>query len=115
MVSGLEPHHWRLAPRYRHGHRIIEVAELVERGEWTSYGDISQVVYGHARAGMAVGSAARSAGFSHPHRVLQYTGQIPAEWTNHEGRGAAHLPSFSGQRVLRSMMIYLRTGGTRQS
>jgi alkylated DNA nucleotide flippase Atl1 len=90
MVPGVEPQHWRLAPRYRQSHRIIEVAELVRRGEWTSYGDISQAVYGHARGGMAVGSVARSAGFPHPHRVLQYTGQIPAEWIDQEGRGSAY-------------------------
>lgn len=97
MIPGIEPQHWRLTTRYRRGRRIMEVASLVKPGEWTSYGDISQVVYGHYNGGLAVGSAARAEGFPNPHRVLQYTGQIPAEWTDREGRG----PEYCAQ-LLRS-------------
>jgi alkylated DNA nucleotide flippase Atl1 len=89
LVAGVEPQHWRLAPKYRLSRKIIQVGGLVEAGEWTSYGDISQVVYGHFRGGLAVGQVVsrlpeRDAW---AHRVLLYTGQIPAEWRSDDGLG----------------------------
>lgn len=87
-VPGVEPQHWRLTPRYRLSRRIVEVGGLVRPGEWTSYGDISQVVYGHAKAGQAVGMVvSRSPECeAFAHRVLQFTGQIPSEWFDEQGR-----------------------------
>jgi alkylated DNA nucleotide flippase Atl1 len=89
QVPDISPQHWRLTPRFRLSREIVEVGHLVKRGEWTSYGDISQVVYGHARAGLAVGRVAASptSNFPNPHRVLQYTGQIPDEWRDGQGGG----------------------------
>jgi alkylated DNA nucleotide flippase Atl1 len=89
LVPGVEPQRWRLAPKYRLSRKIIEVGGLVEAGEWTSYGDISQVVYGHFKGGLAVGqvvSRLRECD-AWAHRVLLYTGQIPAEWRSDEGLG----------------------------
>ena len=95
MVPGVDPQHWRLAPRFRLSRKILEVAELVREGEWTSYGDISQVVYGHAKGGLAVGRVASTVpDFPNPHRVLLFTGQIPAEWVDAEGRGPEHCASL---------------------
>src|SRR6266496_4174968 len=51
LVPGSDPQRWRLLPRYRQRQQIIAVARLVDRGEFTTYGDISLVVYGHARGG----------------------------------------------------------------
>lgn len=80
-VPGVEPQHWRLAPSFRLGRAIIDVANLIERGEWTSYGDISQVVYGHYKGGPAVASAIRnSPDFENHHRILRYDGEIAPDW-----------------------------------
>jgi hypothetical protein len=62
LVPGLEHQHWRMAAKYRLSRKIIEVGGLVGRGEWTTYGDISQVVYGHAKGGLAVGRVAAAFG-----------------------------------------------------
>jgi alkylated DNA nucleotide flippase Atl1 len=111
-VPGVDPQHWRLAPRFRLSKKIQEVAGLVLPGEWTSYGDISQVVYGHAMGGLAVGQvASRTPNFPNPHRVLQYTGQIPPEWTDREGRTAndcADLLRAEGVEVDRDLFAHGR-------
>ena len=61
----------------------------VERGEFTTYGDISQVVYGHARGGQAVGRVANtSTEFENPHRVLAKGGSIPPQWSYPDGTGS---------------------------
>lgn len=90
LVPGVEPQHWRMAPRFRLGQKIRDVASLVRPGEWTSYGDISQVVYGHAKGAQAVAAVASSrlTDFPNPHRVLEYTGRIPAKWTDRSGQNA---------------------------
>jgi alkylated DNA nucleotide flippase Atl1 len=80
-VPGVEPQHWRLATRFRLGQTIVDVANLVAAGEWTSYGDISQVVYGHYKGGPAVASAIRnSPDFENHHRIVRYDGQIAPDW-----------------------------------
>lgn len=80
-VPGVEPQHWRLAPSFRLGQTIIQVANLVDAGEWTSYGDISQVVYGHYKGGPAVASAIRnSPDFENHHRIVRYNGEIAPDW-----------------------------------
>jgi alkylated DNA nucleotide flippase Atl1 len=87
MVPGAHPQRWRLVPRYRLSRRIVEVANLVERGEWTGYGEISQVVYGHAMAGPAVGVVvSRLSDVVNPHRVLRHDGEISEDWVDSEGR-----------------------------
>ena len=81
LVPGSDPQKWRLVPRYRQRQQILSAAKLVGPGEFTTYGDISLVVYGHARAGQAVGQvAAKIADFPNPHRVLGKGGLIPPHW-----------------------------------
>lgn len=90
MVPGSDPQRWRLPQRYRQRQSILRAAGLVRRGEFTTYGDISQVVYGHGRGGQAVGQVAmRDPEFPHPHRVLAKGGQIPATWAHTDGTGSA--------------------------
>lgn len=113
LVPGVEPQHWRMAPRFRLSQKIREVARLVRPGEWTSYGDISQVVYGHAKGGLAVGQVASSrlTDFPNPHRVLEYTGKIPAKWTDRSGQNdeaCANLLRAEGVEVDEEMFAHGR-------
>lgn len=63
---------------------FVDVARLVRRGEWTTYGDISAAVRGDARWARAVGRAAATFdGFPNAHRVLRASGTIAS------GSGAA--------------------------
>jgi len=88
MVPGVQPQHWRLAPKYRLSRRIVETANLVEPGEWTGYGEIGQVVYGHGQAGQAVARVvSRLDDVEHPHRVLEHDGHIPDGWVDGQGHG----------------------------
>jgi alkylated DNA nucleotide flippase Atl1 len=83
LVPGADPQRWRLLPRYRQRQQIFAAAGLVHLGEFTTYGDISVVVYGHARGEQAVGQvAAKSDHFPYPHRVLGKGGSIPPHWTS---------------------------------
>jgi alkylated DNA nucleotide flippase Atl1 len=105
LVPGSDPQRWRLLTRYRQRHLILRTAGLVGRGEFTTYGDISQVVYGHGKGGQAVGRVATTAGeFPYPHRVLSKGGIIPAGWTRPDGTGdpaeAARLLESDGVAVL---------------
>ncbi len=86
LVPGSDPQRWRLLSRYRQRQQILAAAKLVRRGEFTTYGDISLVVYGHARGGQAVGRvAAKGDDFPTPHRVLGKGGLIPPHWTSGNG------------------------------
>jgi alkylated DNA nucleotide flippase Atl1 len=88
LVPNSEPQRWRLLARYRARQQILAVAGLVRPGEITTYGDISQVVYGHPSGALAVGRiAATSPDFPNPHRVLERGGLIPAEWRTTDGAG----------------------------
>jgi alkylated DNA nucleotide flippase Atl1 len=83
LVPGSDPQRWRLLARYRQRQSILRAAALVRRGEFTTYGDISQVVYGHGKGGQAVGRIAMTdPGFPTPQRVLAKGGLIPAHWTD---------------------------------
>jgi alkylated DNA nucleotide flippase Atl1 len=55
----------------------LDVASLVQRGEWSTYGDVSQVVHGHERAARAVGNAVRTYGVKPHSRLLRAGGQLP--------------------------------------
>lgn len=82
LVPGSDPQRWRLLPRYRQRQSILRAAALVREGEFTTYGDISQVVYGHSHGGKAIGRMAMTApDFPHPWRVLGKGGLIPANWS----------------------------------
>lgn len=105
LVPGSDPQRWRLLARYRQRQQILRVAALVREGEYTTYGDISQVVYGHPKGAQAVGRvAARLPEFPYPHRVLGQHGLIPLNWRHTDGTGspedAAQLLKDDGVEVL---------------
>jgi len=55
------------------------VAALVERGEWTTYGEIAQVALG-GRGARVVGAAAAGGRLANAHRVLLAGGRISPGW-----------------------------------
>lgn len=67
---------------------VIQVMELIEHGEWTTYGDISRTITGSTGSAMSIGNIiASNPNVPNPHRVLKTGGQIPPEWTSSEGLG----------------------------
>jgi alkylated DNA nucleotide flippase Atl1 len=103
LVPGSDPQRWRLLARYRQRQSILRAANSVRKGEFTTYGDISQVVYGHGKGGQAVGRIAMTdPGFPHPHRVLAKGGLIPATWTDGTGgvEAAERLLKKDGVKIL---------------
>ena len=68
--------------------RIIDAANTLKRGEWTSYGEICFLTYGHyqsrpRRRSRHVHIARRD---EHAHRVLEHTGHIPDGWVGRRWR-----------------------------
>lgn len=89
-IPNSDPQEWRLAERYRRSQRIAVLANLVRAGEWTSYGDISQVMYGHPMGGQAVGMVMLHLADQVPsHRVLAYSGEISEYWSGSDGKNRA--------------------------
>jgi alkylated DNA nucleotide flippase Atl1 len=86
MVPGAQPQRWRLVSQYRRSRRIIDAANAVKAGEWTSYGEICFLTYGHYQAGLAVGRVmSTSPDVANAHRVLEHTGHIPDGWVGAGG------------------------------
>ena len=53
----------------------------VRRGEWTTYGEISMLVFGHRGASRAVGRwLAQDETFANAHRVLRAGGRVAPGW-----------------------------------
>jgi alkylated DNA nucleotide flippase Atl1 len=60
---------------------IIQLSRLVPEGRWTTYGTISELVYGHKRGAQTVGSTIRAEGHvDSAHRTLRAGGKIAPEW-----------------------------------
>jgi alkylated DNA nucleotide flippase Atl1 len=59
--------------------RIVAVASLVGRGEWTTYGEIARVALG-GRGARVVGGAAARGLIANAHRVLLAGGRISPGW-----------------------------------
>ena len=71
-----------------HAERYAAIAGLVERGEWTTYGDISIAVHGSPRYARHVGRAASSyEPFPNAPRVLASGGRVAAGWRGAHGEG----------------------------
>ena len=61
--------------------RIIRLSRSVPEGRWTTYGTISEIVYGHRRGAQTVGSVIRAEGHvDSAHRTLRAGGKIAPEW-----------------------------------
>jgi O6-methylguanine-DNA--protein-cysteine methyltransferase len=87
LVPNASPRRWRMAERHRRD-RVLLASQLIEPGEWTTYGDVAIAVYGNVRMARAVGqSAAWNPAFSNPHRVIGRSGIIPAGWQDGRGGG----------------------------
>lgn len=60
----------------------------LERGEWTTYGDVVIAVMGSPRGARGVGrAAATDPDFPSPHRVLMNDGSINPGWATSDGLG----------------------------
>src|SRR5829696_7823713 len=61
--------------------RVCAVSSRVDKGEWTTYQEVGNVVYGHSKAAQSVGSALRAKGHhDYAHRVLRGDGKVPDTW-----------------------------------
>ena len=61
--------------------RMRNAAGALRRGEWTTYGEISVVVFGHRGAARAVGGwLAREGSAQNAHRVLRQGGRVAPGW-----------------------------------
>lgn len=88
QVPNVAPTHWRLVPAYRGSEPYLAIAALVDRGEWTGYGDVSIAARGDTMAARAVGrAAAKRDDFPNAHRVLGKGGMINPRWTTKDGQG----------------------------
>lgn len=90
-VPGANPQRWRLASKYRlSAPPFVRAAELVQEGEWTTFGDISIAVLGHTRSAGAIEQLFACLHHSPTrHRLLRAGGQIPSRWTSSADVGAA--------------------------
>jgi alkylated DNA nucleotide flippase Atl1 len=87
QIGGTSSKRWRLADRHRRD-RILRASHVIEKGEWTTYGDIAAAVSGnvnHARSVARVAST--NPAFANPHRVLNAGGKIHPDWHDDEGLG----------------------------
>jgi alkylated DNA nucleotide flippase Atl1 len=66
--------------------RVISVSRTVPPGYWTSYQVIGEIVYGHRKAGQAVGSIIRAEGcVDTSHRTLLASGRVSEQWRGDRG------------------------------
>ena len=60
---------------------VCAVSSLVRPGEWTTYQEVGEVVYGHGHAGQPVGTAIRQEGHeTYAHRILRRGGKVADLW-----------------------------------
>lgn len=79
-VPGTTPMRWRL-PREQRRHRILRASRLIERGWWTTYGDMAIAIYDDRNVALAIARvASRNPAFANPHRVLAQGGVIAKGW-----------------------------------
>ena len=66
--------------------RIVRLSDAVQRGQWTTYGTIGEVVYGPGCGAQTVGSVMREEGLERSaHRVLRAGGKISRDWIGNGG------------------------------
>jgi alkylated DNA nucleotide flippase Atl1 len=84
IVEGSTPQRFRLAVKHRRD-RVLRLSRLIEKGEWTTYGDFSIAVYESSRMGLAVARvAAHHPAFANPHRLLQAGGSVSPQWKDED-------------------------------
>jgi alkylated DNA nucleotide flippase Atl1 len=87
QVAAASPKRWRLKVQHRRD-RILRASRVIQRGEWTTYGDIAVAVADNVRLARTVGRvAAKNPAFANPHRVLKQGGLIPPDWRDDDGQG----------------------------
>lgn len=91
LVPGSKPQRWRLHPKLRgSAGPYLLAAQHIQRGEWTTYGDVAVAVRGDDRGARAVGRAvATLPSFPNPHRILRAGGTISPEMRFLDGSGGA--------------------------
>jgi alkylated DNA nucleotide flippase Atl1 len=89
LLAGSSPQRWRVANRARGSSApFMAAAQLVRRGEWATYGDLSIALRGDDKAARAIGRAAATLpDFPNPERILQAGGVVPEGWHDDDGRG----------------------------
>ena len=86
-IDGTSPKRWRLADKHR-SDRILRASHLIEKGEWTTYGDLAVAVSGNVKRARSVARiASTNPAFANPHRVLNAGGKIHPDWHDDEGLG----------------------------
>jgi alkylated DNA nucleotide flippase Atl1 len=87
QIDGASPKRWRLADKHR-SDRILLASHVIEKGEWTTYGDVAGAVSGNVKHARSVARvASTNPAFANPHRVLNVGGKIHPDWHDDEGRG----------------------------
>lgn len=80
--------------------RIIRLSRLVPEGRWTTYGTISEIVYGHPRGAQTVGTVIRADGHvDSAHRTLRAGGRIAPEWRGIGGGDEECLRRLRRERI----------------
>jgi hypothetical protein len=88
LIAGSSPQRWRAVRDRGSSAPYLAAAQLVRRGEWATYGDVSIAVRGDDHGARAVGRAAATLpDFPNPHRILQQGGHIPDGWRDGDGQG----------------------------
>ena len=66
--------------------RIVSASRLVPEGRWTTYGTISEIVYGHLNGARTVGNVIRAdARTDSSHRTLKIGGEVSSDWRGDGG------------------------------
>jgi alkylated DNA nucleotide flippase Atl1 len=89
-----EPRRWRMSAKQRRD-RVLLASQVINSGEWTSYGDIAMAVLSTAWGARGIGKIATDPAFANPHRVLDQKGNINPSWTDANGNG----PSYCLERL----------------
>jgi alkylated DNA nucleotide flippase Atl1 len=84
VVDGSSPQRFRLTAKHRRN-RVLRLSRLIDRGEWTTYGDFAIAVYENPRMGRTVGQvAAHHPAFANPHRLVRAGGVVSPEWRDED-------------------------------
>jgi alkylated DNA nucleotide flippase Atl1 len=84
VIEG-SPRRWRHAEKHR-TNEVLRAGLVLQRGEWSTYGDFSVAVYGNKGGARAVGRiAATNPAFPNAYRVLDQHGRVKPDWSGYGG------------------------------